>query len=48
VNRLNEQEKGGTGLGLAISKELVLAHHGKIWAESKVGSETIFHFTVPL
>ena len=48
VERLNEQEKGGTGLGLAISKELVLAHHGKIWMESELGSGTTVHFTLPL
>ena len=43
-----EQEKEGTGLGLAISKELVLGHQGKIWAESKVGSGTTVHITLPL
>ncbi|MFA7254467.1 MAG: PAS domain-containing sensor histidine kinase [Candidatus Omnitrophota bacterium] len=40
--------KGGTGLGLAISREIILAHHGKIWAESQLGSGTVLHFTLPL
>ena len=48
VDLLGEQEKEGTGLGLAISKELVLGHQGKIWAESKVGSGTTVHITLPL
>ena len=48
LDRLHEQETGGTGLGLSISKELILAHHGKIFVESKVGSGTTIHFTLPL
>jgi len=41
------KQKGGTGLGLAISKEMVLAHDGKIWAESEEGKGSVFHFTLP-
>ncbi len=37
----------GTGLGLAISKELVEMHHGKLWAESKIGKGSKFIFTLP-
>jgi signal transduction histidine kinase len=38
----------GTGLGLAIVKEMVQAHGGNIWAESKVDEGSCFYFTLPL
>ncbi len=37
----------GTGLGLAIANKIVLAHKGKIWAESKLGEGTIFYVSLP-
>lgn len=39
---------GGAGLGLSIVKQLVKAHHGRIWAESALGEGTVFRFTLPL
>jgi PAS domain S-box-containing protein len=48
VGGLGSRQKGGTGLGLAISREIILAHHGKIWAESIIGKGSSFHFTLPL
>ena len=38
----------GTGLGLSISRELVKAHHGRIWAESEAGSGSHFSFVIPI
>ena len=37
----------GSGLGLTIARNLVVAHGGEIWAESRVGEGTTITFTVP-
>jgi signal transduction histidine kinase len=37
----------GSGIGLFISSEIVKAHHGQIWAESKLGKGSVFSFSIP-
>ncbi|KAF8818376.1 Autoinducer 2 sensor kinase/phosphatase LuxQ [Rickettsia endosymbiont of Cardiosporidium cionae] len=37
----------GTGLGLSISAEIVIAHHGKIWAENNKNRGASFSFILP-
>jgi signal transduction histidine kinase len=46
-NEINQNVKG-TGLGLVLAKNIVQAHHGKIWVQSQVGSGTSFYFTLPV
>jgi two-component system sensor histidine kinase KdpD len=38
----------GTGLGLYICKQIILAHRGKIWAESSPGEGTTFFIELPI
>jgi signal transduction histidine kinase len=48
-HRLHTQDKyPGSGLGLAIVQEIVIAHGGKIWAESVPGKGSTFFFTLPI
>jgi signal transduction histidine kinase len=39
---------GGTGLGLAICREILRAHHGRIWAENHPEGGARFSFALPL
>ncbi len=43
-----DRKVGGTGLGLAISRDIIVSHHGKIWAESIPGKGTTFSFVLPI
>ena len=46
--RVPGQTITGTGLGLYICKQIILAHHGKIWAESVMGQGTTFFIELPI
>jgi two-component system sensor histidine kinase VicK len=41
-------ETEGTGLGLFIAKNIIEAHGGEIWFESKEGQGSKFYFTLPI
>ncbi len=43
-----ENTATGTGLGLYICKQIVLAHHGKMWAESELDKGTTFFIELPV
>ncbi|MEP0805273.1 MAG: HAMP domain-containing histidine kinase [Chloroflexota bacterium] len=46
--RLRTENATGTGLGLYICKQIIEAHRGKIWAESKPGQGTTFFIELPV
>ena len=39
--------EAGTGLGLYICRQIILAHHGKMWVESVLGRGTTFFIELP-
>ncbi len=45
ADEARNRSSGGTGLGLAIARELVEAHHGKIWIGDGPGGHV--HFSLP-
>ncbi|WP_035455396.1 cell wall metabolism sensor histidine kinase WalK [Agrilactobacillus composti] len=47
VDKARSRKQGGTGLGLAISKEVILAHHGRIWADSVENKGSTFYISLP-
>jgi two-component system sensor histidine kinase GlrK len=42
------QKINGTGLGLATVKQIILAHGGKVWATSRIGTGSTFYIALPL
>jgi signal transduction histidine kinase len=47
VDQTAQRQYGGTGLGLPISQEIVKAHGGEIWAESRPGNGSTFYVFLP-
>jgi len=47
VDAARSRAQGGSGLGLAICKEIVQAHSGRIWAESRPGIGSSFTLALP-
>ena len=43
----SQKRSAGTGLGLYLSRQIVEAHNGKIWAESKVSKGSVFSVLIP-
>lgn len=45
--RIGDETEEGSGLGLPIARDIVVLHHGKIWAESQVGQGSRFVVQLP-
>lgn len=48
VAESGRMKHNGTGLGLAICKEIVEAHHGRIWSMQCTGGGSRFTFEIPI
>jgi two-component system NarL family sensor kinase len=44
----SDRQAKGTGLGLYLCRQIITAHHGKIWAENRHPTGAIFAFKLPV
>jgi len=47
-HNVRESKMTGVGLGLSVVRDIVTAHHGRIWLELTPGGGTTVSFTLPL
>lgn len=47
-SNITKMETEGTGLGLYIAKNIIEAHGGKVWFESRRDEGTIFYIIIPI
>jgi signal transduction histidine kinase/DNA-binding response OmpR family regulator len=47
VDSPENEESSGVGIGLSLVKEIMDAHGGKVWAESKLETGSVFSFSLP-
>jgi signal transduction histidine kinase len=47
VETTETRQISGFGIGLYLSAEIIRAHSGEIWVDSKSGQGSTFHFTLP-
>jgi signal transduction histidine kinase len=45
--QIQKNDRRGMGLGLFISRCIIESHGGTLWAESRPGEGSTFHFTLP-
>ena len=45
---LDPDNNSGYGIVLAACRQLIRAHHGKIWVSSRPNEGSCFHFTLPV
>ncbi|MCU0542941.1 MAG: histidine kinase [Oscillatoriaceae cyanobacterium Prado104] len=43
-----DESTDGYGIGLSLCQRIVRSHYGQIWADSKAGKGSCFHFTLPV
>jgi signal transduction histidine kinase len=46
-SRRTKTGAGGTGLGLAICREIVTAHHGRVWAQNRPEGGAVLTVELP-